>query len=276
VTTHFLGQLMLIKDKELIEEEIYQLNDLLKQDLNLHQKFLIERELQILQSGLKGELNSTHFINFYYQDNPDWAVIHDLSVENNGDAARFDHILINRRFNFYVIESKNFSYGLKITAEGEFLVHDGSRYQNVDSPIEQSQKQSDVLSKVLIENKLLPKRIGISVKPKIDNFVLVSPLSKVVRPPRKIFDSSMVIKADLFIKALLKKTQKAKKIINKLRFLSKKSTKDPLFKMALQLASLHKPTIMDYRLKYCLDSSPAPPPHDVCSPQYPAASDFSI
>ena len=106
---------MLIKTKELIEEEIYQLNDLLKQDLSLHQKFLVERELQILQSGLNGELNSTHFLNFYYQDSPDWAVIHDLSIENNGDAAQYDHLLINRRFNVYMIESKNFSYGLKIT-----------------------------------------------------------------------------------------------------------------------------------------------------------------
>jgi len=84
---------MLIKDKELIEEEIYQLNDLLKQELNLHHKFLIERELQISQPGLKGELNSTQFLKFYYHDNPDWAASHERSVENNADAARFDHIL---------------------------------------------------------------------------------------------------------------------------------------------------------------------------------------
>ena len=220
VSAHFLGQFMLIKEKELIEEEIYQLNDLLKLELNLYQKFLIERELQILQSGLNGELNSTHFLNFYYQDNPDWAVIHDLSVENNGDAARIDHILINRRFNFYVIESKNFSYGLKITPDGEFLVHDGHRYQNVDSPIEENQKQKDVLSKVLIGNKILPRRIAMASKPKIESYVLVSPMSEVVRPPKKIFDSSMVVKADLFVKAMLRKTKKSKRIINKFKYLS--------------------------------------------------------
>ena len=267
---------MLIKDKALIEEEIYQLNDLLKQDLNLQQKFLLERELQILQSGLNGELNSTHFLNFYYQDNPDWAVIHDLSVENNGDAARYDHILINRRFNFYVIESKNFSYGLKITADGEFLVHDGHRYQNIDSPIEQSQKQIDVLHNVLIDNKILPKRMGIPVKPKIESYVLISPLSQVVRPPKKIFDSSMVVKADLFIKALVKKTKKAKKFINKFKKLSKKTSDDPLARMALKLASLHKPVVQDYRLKFCLDQSPEPARGDICTSNYQAAGDFSI
>ncbi|MBW2412432.1 MAG: NERD domain-containing protein [Deltaproteobacteria bacterium] len=267
---------MLIKTKDLIEEEIYQLNDLLKQELSLHQKFLVERELQILQSGLNGELNSTHFLNFYYQDNPDWAVIHDLSIENNGDAARYDHLLINRRFNVYMIESKNFSYGLKITPEGEFLVHDGQRYQNIDSPIEAGQKQMDVLKQVLIEHKLLPKRMGLSIEPKIRNYILISPLSEIVRPPHKIFDSSMVIKADLFIKALLKNTKKAKRIFKKFKKLPEKLKKDSLYKMASKLASLDKPVISDYRLKFCLDKSPEPPTDSVCPTNYHSPGDYSI
>lgn len=267
---------MLIKNKELIEEEIYQLKDLLKQELSLHQKFLVERELQILQSGINGELNSTHFLNFYYQDSPDWAVIHDLRIENNGDAARYDHLLINRRFNFYVIESKNFSYGLKITPEGEFLVHDGHRYQPVDSPIEQGQKQINVLQQVLLENKLLPKRMGLVIKPKIQNYILVSPLSEIVRPPKKIFDSSMVIKADLFIKALLKNTKKLRKINIKFSRLSKKIKKDPLFKMSHKLASLHKPGMRDYRLKFCLDKSPELPSDNVYNPNCQSPGDYSI
>ena len=267
---------MLIKTKELIEEEIYQLNDLLKQELSLHQKFLVERELQILQSGLNGELNSTHFLNFYYQDDPDWALIHDLSIENNGDAARYDHLLINRRFNVYMIESKNFSYGLKITPEGEFLVHDGHRYQKIDSPIEEGQKQMNVLKQVLIEHKLLPKRMGLSIKPKIQNYILISPLSEIVRPPNKIFDSSMVIKADLFIKALLKNTKKAKRISRKFRELPENLKKDPLFKMASKLASLHIPVTMDYRLKFCLDNRLEQPSDSACRPNYQSLGDYSI
>jgi hypothetical protein len=267
---------MLIKNKELIEEEIHQLNELLALDLSLKQKFLIERELRILQSAQNGELCSTHFLNFYYQDSRDWAVIHDLYVENNGDAARFDHILINRLFNFYVIESKNFSYGLKIGADGEFLVYDGCRYQTVDSPIEQSQKQMEILKEVLIEHKLLPKRMGVAAKPKIKSYVLLSPLSEVVRPPKTIFDSSMVIKADLLIKALLKKTKKAKRILNKFIRAPKTSKKDPLVNIAYRLASLHKATISDYRLKFCLDDSPTPPPLDACSWDYQSQSDYCI
>ena len=86
----------------------------------------------------------------------------------------------------------------------------------------------------------------------------------------------MVIKADLLIKALLKKTKKAKKIISKFIRLPQKEKKDPLVRMAYKLASLHKPTPSDYRLKFCLDKSPDPPPNDMCSPKYQSPGDFSI
>ena len=72
---------MLIKKKDYFEEDIQKLTDLLSQDFSLHQKFLIERELRVLQSPLTGQPNSTHFLEFYFKDNRDWALIHDLRIE---------------------------------------------------------------------------------------------------------------------------------------------------------------------------------------------------
>ena len=86
----------------------------------------------------------------------------------------------------------------------------------------------------------------------------------------------MVVKADLFIKTLLKKTKKAKKFINKFNKLSKKTSNDPLAKIAHHLASLHKPAAQNYRLKFCLDQSPDPPPGDNCRSNHLATGDFSI
>jgi hypothetical protein len=267
---------MLIKNKEFIEEGIEQLTGLLSPELSLQQKFLVERELRMLHSAQNGELSSTHFLNFYYQDSRNWAVLHDFSIENNGSSAQFDHILINRHFNIYAIESKNFSYGLKITADGEFLVYDGKRYQNVESPIEQNQKQIKVLERALSENKIMPKRLGIHIKPKIKYYILVSPQSEVVRPPKRIFDSSMVIKANMLIKALLKKTKKGKRIANKFISLSKKKKKDPLINLACRLTALHYPLTCDYRIKFSLDNIPPPQPLVVRSPEYSAPSDYCI
>jgi hypothetical protein len=112
---------MLIKEKEIAADDIQQLTDLLSQNLTLQQKFLVERERHLLQAHLKAELSPIHFLNFYYKDSRDWALIHDLRIEENGFSAHFDHILINRRFDIYVIGSQNFYNGLRITPEGDFL-----------------------------------------------------------------------------------------------------------------------------------------------------------
>ena len=267
---------MLIKKKEFIEEDIQKLTDLLAQDFSLHQKFLIERELRILKSPLTGQPNSTHFLEFYYKDNRDWALIHDLRIENNGCAAHFDHILINRAFKFFVLESKNFTYGIKITGEGEFLIYDGNRYQLIQSPFDESRKQVEVLESVLRENEIIPKKMGIAVKPKIKSYMLLSPQSVIDRPPKSVFDSSMVVKGDLLIKTLQKQTKKAKRILNRFVGASKEIKKDPLLWIACQLSSLHKPIKEDYEQKFGFVDTPPPSSVDTCNLDSNSTNDYCI
>src|SRR3569623_546912 len=78
-------------------------------------------ELRNRKAGLKGEAESAYLINFDYGDSPNWAVIHDLRLEHGGRTAQIDHLLINRWMEFFVLESKRFHAGVKITEEGEFL-----------------------------------------------------------------------------------------------------------------------------------------------------------
>jgi hypothetical protein len=44
-----------------------------------------------------------------------------LRLEHNGRTAQIDHLLINRWMECYVLESKHFNAGLKITEDGEFM-----------------------------------------------------------------------------------------------------------------------------------------------------------
>jgi hypothetical protein len=267
---------MLIKKKELIEEDIQKLTDLLSQDFSLHQKFLIERELRVLKSPLTGQPNSTHFLEFYYKDNRDWALIHDLRIENNGCAAQFDHVLINRSFHFFVLESKNFSYGIKITGNGEFLIYDGNRYQLIQSPIDENRKQVEVLESVLHDNEIIPKKMGISIKPKIKSYILLSPQSVVDKPPKSVFDSSMVITGDLLIKALMKQTKRAKRFISRFIGASKEIKKDPLIWIACRLSSLHKPIEADYKQKFGLVDTPPSSSVDTRNLDYNSTNDYCI
>ena len=244
---------MLIKDRDPVQEAVAQLMDLLSLNLGPTKKFLIERELKRLEPNRNGGKTAFHFINFYCADCPDWAVIHDLKIESNGFATHIDHLLINKFLDIHLFESRSYNDAIKITADGEFLVYDGHQYQTVDSPIEENKKRTEVLADLLIENKILPKRLGISLKPQIFSYVLVSPGANVIRPPETVYDTSSVITADYLTQTLLKQLKRLKRAFEKFTSLPKAFNPDTLEKVAAKLAALNKPSLIDYRRVFCLD-----------------------
>lgn len=71
------------------------------------QRKQIEREIRNIQSGLKGEQEAAYQINFHYKNNANWAILHDLRFEFNGDAAQIDHLMINRFLKFMFVKAKD-------------------------------------------------------------------------------------------------------------------------------------------------------------------------
>ncbi|MGD0822710.1 MAG: nuclease-related domain-containing protein [Desulfomonilia bacterium] len=120
---------MIIKriDSKQKQAEVEELSSLLNEDLTPKQRFLIERELKAMRAGTYGEQDSAYYIDFYFGRSKNWAVIHDLRIEHEDKVAQIDHIIINRAFDIYVLESKNYSYGIKITPEGEFQAYYGKQ-----------------------------------------------------------------------------------------------------------------------------------------------------
>jgi hypothetical protein len=244
---------MLIKDRDPAEKAREQLSELLSLNISTTQKFLIERELKRLNPQGNGSHAPAHFINFYCEDCPDWAIIHDLKIESNGFAAHIDHLLINKFLDIHLFESRNYNDNIKITADGEFLVFDGHRYQSVNSPLDENQKRIQVLTDLLVENKILPKRMGIPLKPKISSYVLVSPGATVIRPPESVYDTSSVISADYLTKTLLKQVRRLKRTFDRIKSLPTAFKAETLAKVAAKLAAMNKPHLIDYRRIFCLE-----------------------
>jgi hypothetical protein len=267
---------MLIKDRDGRDEAIEQLRNFLSLNLSPRKKFLIERELKNISPGDDGGKNAARFINFYYADSRNWAIIHDLKIVNNGSSTQIDHILINQFFDIYLVESKNYTYSLKITADGEFLVFDGHKYQSVESPIEENQKRSQALRKALTENKIIPRRMGIPVRPKIKSYVLVSPGSNVLRPPESVYDTSSIVSADYLTQTLLRQVERVKRIYQKLKRLPKAFTTDTLEKAATNLASLNAPYTIDYGRLFCPEETCQTPTNNRPAGDIPVYIDFAI
>ncbi len=247
---------MIIKKRDSKESDIKELTSLLSLPLPDNKRFLIERELRFMKSGDKGEEDSAYFIDFTYGPSPRWAVIHDLRLEHRDRVAQIDHLLINRFLDVYILETKNFSYGVKITERGEFLVSHNGKYFAVESPIEQNKRHQLVLEGVMEQYDILPKRLGMTLKPSFYNDVLISANSRVIRPPESKLDTSMIIKADGLETAIGKRVDKMMDVAL-LSSAYKTMSFDSVVEIAKRLVARHKPIKIDYRKRFGIEEHPA-------------------
>lgn len=257
---------MILKQKDNRTEDIQELNRLLGLNISGKQRFLIERELKCLMSGNSGESNSAYYLDFKFQQTKNWAAIHDLRIEHRGLVAQIDHMLINRFLDIYVLESKNYFYGIKITDDGEFLAYNGKGYQGIESPIEQNKRHIELLQKTIEDRSLAPTRLGLSIPISFKNYVLVSPTARVDRPVKKSFDTSMVIKADAFVSHLEKELDKDS--IGSVLAMTKIIGTDTLDEFAQKIIRLHRPGQFNYAAKFGIDEK-AVQPVQAIAPQPP-------
>ncbi|UFS72266.1 NERD domain-containing protein [Geomonas sp. RF6] len=249
---------MIIKNSDDRGTDVMELHRLLQYQISAKQRFLIEREAKCIGSGVRGEESSAYYINFRYHDSPNWAIIHDLRLEFKGFVAQIDHLLINRFLDIYVLESKNYYYGIKISPEGEFLAWNGKSYVGIESPIEQNKRHISLLEKVVNQRELLPTRLGITMPAAYHNYVLVAPNSRIDRPAAAKFDASMVIKADALVESIGKRVD-AMGVVNTLATAAKMVSTETLETFARSLARLHRPAKINYADKFgvCVQSGNA-------------------
>lgn len=247
---------MIIKRRDSKQTAIDELTDLLSRPLPANKKFQIERELRFLSSGEQGEKDAAYYIDFHAGKSRRWVVIHDLRLEFRDRVAQIDHLMINRLFDIYILESKNFSHGVKISDTGEFLAWSGARYHGVESPIEQNKRHQIVLEEVIKEYNLMPTRLGMTIPPSFYSYILVSPKSQIIRPAKGRFDTSMVIGADK-IRTSIEENANSTGTLTAIGGLSKMSSIESVIEMSKRLAALHKPFKIDYRKKFGLEESPS-------------------
>ncbi|WP_194713049.1 nuclease-related domain-containing protein [Noviherbaspirillum soli] len=214
-------------------------------------KALIDRELRMMRAGVKGEQEAAYLIDFQLKESKNTAVVHDLRVQlGDGRVAQIDHLLIHRTLRFYILETKHFSHGVKITDEGEFLRWNDWKktYEGIPSPIEQNERHAAVLRTLL-------SKLGLG-EPKIESMILIAPQARIDRSKR--FDSARVVKADQFLTAMQKNLDNTN-IFGLLGGLAKASFSESIGDIAKKLIRLHRPITIDYAAKFGMASSSSVP-----------------
>ena len=248
---------MIIKSRDPKDRDIAELDALLKQADAPAKRFLIERELRAMKAGIAGEEDCAYYINFYFGNSDNWCVLHDLRIEHQGSVAQIDHLLINRLFEIYVIESKNFSYEVAINDSGEFTLKSGSHAFGIPSPIEQNKRHIFLLEKFITAHGLTPSRLGIPIIPRYRSLILMSPKSVISRPDKKTFNTDMVIKADT-LRTKIDEFVDRMNPLQDLAAIGKFSKIKSVAEFAESLRSHHASTSIDYRKKFGIHSTNDP------------------
>jgi hypothetical protein len=212
-----------------------------------------------------------YYVNFYYGNSPNWAIIHDLRLEYLGLTAQIDHVLINRWLEFYVLETKSYASGLKINERGEFSFWDDyrRRYVGIESPIEQNKRHVIVLEKILKDKGLMPTRLGIIRAPTFKPYVLVASKSSINRKEANQFNTDMVIKADALVRQIQANID-ALGINVMAKLVSSQTVQD----LGRRLVMYHTPIEIDYFAKFGVEPVTTTSSPSVVSPAQPKTSDI--
>jgi Nuclease-related domain len=203
----------------------------------------IEQELRTVRAGMKGEEQAAYLIDFHFKDRENWVVIHDLRLEINERVAQIDHLLLHRCLDCYVLETKHFSSGFKITEDGEFLRwnHYRKTFEGMASPLAQNDQHVAVLRDAF-DHIEMPTRLGVRLSPTFYPLVLVSAEARIDRP--REFDSSGIIKVDALRNTINRQVEKAG-VLDVLGGLARLVSVETLQEIGKQLVALHKPATFD-------------------------------
>ncbi len=240
---------MIVKNAEGKAEQINNLERLLgmaPSDL----KPRIEQELRRVRAGIKGEQEAAYLIDFDLRDSKNTCVIHDLRLEIKGRVAQIDHLLIHRSMKVYVIETKHFHAGIKVTETGEFMQWNSYKktYEGIPSPFAQNERHIAVLKDVFSTLIELPSRLGVKLEPEFHSIVAVASSARIERPNN--FDTSNLVKADQLIQRLDDNLKSA----SLFSAVAKLVSEDTLLGIAQQLLFFHRPIRFDYAAKFGLES----------------------
>ncbi|OSZ72445.1 hypothetical protein CAP39_03650 [Sphingomonas sp. IBVSS1] len=205
----------------------------------------IERIRQQIDAIIKGDLSESkaaYALDVHFGANPNWVVIHDLRIELDGLSAQIDHLLMNRLLDIYVLESKRLANGIKVLPNGECLTFRGKVPIAIQSPIEQNRMHIKMLDRVLASGVIrLPKRLGLTLRPKLHSIVLVSD-GRISRPPTPVPGIESLIRTELVHTHLREKGDSGNPFD-----LAKVIGRDTLYELGQQLVALHKPVDYDWQ-----------------------------
>lgn len=97
----------------------------------------------------------------------------------------------------------------------------------------------------------MPKRLGMTLKPRYRNIVLISPNSRLTKPKKGLYDCTAVMKSDKFLERF-NRDNKEDNVFNDAVSVAKVISQDSLENFSKKIVLHHKPFTIDYVAKFGL------------------------
>lgn len=115
-----------------------------------------------------------------------WVVIHDLTLRIGEYHARVDHLLINRNFDVFLLDSSIGSSLIKVDSKGQFSRQcpGTTRVVPQESPLDLLTRRMQIMRSILprVLAAVRPESAQSGLKPNVMGYFLLSPGVSVVRP----------------------------------------------------------------------------------------------
>lgn len=234
---------MILKQADDKQGDIDILHNLAARASSTRQRSDIQSEIDNIVAGMRGEADASYYLDQEFRHREDVVVIHDLRIEEEGDIAQIDHIVINRRRQAIVLETKALKAEISCNDEGEWEAVYGKQKYSIASPLEQCKRHSAVLRRWLGRRKTALREVI--------PIVLVAPTTRLGQRAADPEDPE-VVKSDLFTR-WFDKISKANS--NYIGMDDDKMSEDELAGIGYRLVKAHTPVQFDWRKRFGFPST---------------------
>ena len=102
----------------------------------------------IEKAGWNAEKQMAHYLDRAFKDREDVHVFHDLRIDEKGEVAQIDHLVLEP-YGFHVIESKSVTSSVRVNSRDEWAREWDGSWKGMASPLLQAKRQAEFLCKFL-------------------------------------------------------------------------------------------------------------------------------
>jgi hypothetical protein len=213
----------------------------------------IDHEIRLVSAGWRAERDAGHQIESHFGSSRNYATLHDLRIELDGQVAQVDHLVISRLLQMWVCDSKSYHSGVWLNDHGEWSTRVNGRRVVLPSPIEQNHTRIALLGRLFETGACPPpRRLGARITPELRGLVVISDDSRITRSEGRVEGLEAVIRAEK-----LRKTIRAQ-FDDRLRGMLRVVSRSELERFAGALAALHRPPPLDFETRFGLEPTPVP------------------